>query len=43
MQKFVMSVKKKLKIKILQIKNITKLGTIVIIEVNIEALHTVVW
>ena len=36
MQKFVMFVKKKLKIKMLQIKKITKLGTIVTIEVNIE-------
>ena len=35
-----MSVKKKLKIKILQIKNITKLGTIVIIEVHRSAAHS---
>ena len=39
MQKFVIFVKKNLKINMLKIKNIVKLGIIVIIQVNIEELH----
>ena len=39
MQKFVMFVKKSLKINMLKIKNTAKLGIIVIIQVNIEVLH----
>ena len=39
MQKFVVFVKKNLKIKILKITNILKLGTIAIKQVNIEVLH----
>ena len=40
MQKFVTFVKKGLKINMLKIKIILKLGTIVIIQGNIEVLHT---
>ena len=36
-----MSVKKILEINKLKVKNITKFGTIVVIEVNIEVLRTV--
>ena len=37
--KFVIFVKKSLKINMLRIKNIAKLGTIVIMQSNIEVLH----
>ena len=39
MQKFVIFVQKSLKINILKINNIEKLGTIVIIQLNIELLY----
>ena len=39
MQKFVLFVKKTLSINMLKIKNIVNLGTIVIIQGNIEMLH----
>ena len=39
MQKFVKFVKKNLKIKMIKINNIVKLGTIVIIQRNKEVLH----
>ena len=38
-QKSIIFVKKTLKINMLKIKNIVRLGTIVIIEVNIEVLY----
>ena len=37
--KFAIFLKKKLKINMLKVKNITKLGTILIMQVNIEELH----
>ena len=40
MQKSIIFIKKSLKINMLKIKNIVKLGTIVIIHVNIEVLVT---
>ena len=39
MQKFVLFVKKTLSINMLKIKNIVNLGTIVIIQGNVEMLH----
>ena len=39
MQKFVLFVKKTLSINMLKIKNIVNLGTIVIMQGNIEMLH----
>ena len=39
MQKSIIFVKKDLKIKMLKIKNNVKLGTIVIMQVNIDMLH----
>ena len=39
MQKSIIFVKKDLKIKMLKIKNNVKLGTIVIMQVNIDVLH----
>ena len=39
MQKSVILVRKNLKLNMLKIKNILKLGKIVIIQVNIEVLH----
>ena len=39
MQKSIIFVKKSLKIKMLKIKNNVKLGTIVIMQVNIDVLH----
>ena len=41
MQRFVIFVKKRLKINILKIKNIANLEVIVIIQVNTEGLHIV--
>ena len=38
-QKSIIFVKKTLKINMLKIKNVVRLGTIVIIEVNIEVLY----
>ena len=40
-QKYAIFVKKNLKINMLQIKDIAKLGTVIIIQENIEVLHIV--
>ena len=39
MQKLIIFVKKNLKINMLKVKNIVKLGTTIILQVNTEVLH----